>query len=297
MQTAELLKRNIKTAEDLHSVVKTMKALAAVNIRQYEKAVESLTEYNRTIEMGLRILLRKRPEALALVKPEPTNLLGVIVFGSDQGMCGQLNDQIVSHAMETIHDLGVNPENRFMLAVGLRVAARLEDAGQAVEKRLSIPGSIAGITPMVQEIVMIIEEWHSQRKMNRIHLFFNEHLSGSSYRPHTLRLWPVDLEWLQNLEKREWPTRSLPTFTMGWNRLFSLLIRQYLFVSLYRACAESLASENASRLASMQGAERNIEERLRELNAQFHQQRQMSITEELLDIVAGFTALMHKKDN
>jgi proton translocating ATP synthase F1 alpha subunit len=297
MQTAELLKRNIKTAEDLHSVVKTMKALAAVNIRQYEKAVESLTEYNRTIEMGLRILLRKRPEALALVKPEPTNLLGVIVFGSDQGMCGQLNDQIVSHAMETIHDLGVNPENRFMLAVGLRVAARLEDAGQAVEKRLSIPGSIAGITPMVQEIVMIIEEWHSQRKMNRIHLFFNEHLSGSSYRPHTLRLWPVDLEWLQNLEKREWPTRSLPTFTMDWNRLFSLLIRQYLFVSLYRACAESLASENASRLASMQGAERNIEERLRELNAQFHQQRQMSITEELLDIVAGFMALMHRKDN
>ncbi|MFB0505391.1 MAG: F0F1 ATP synthase subunit gamma [Thermodesulfobacteriota bacterium] len=297
MQTAELLKRKIKTAEDLHSVVKTMKALAAVNIRQYEKAVESLTEYNRTIEMGLRILLRKRPEALALVKPEPTNLLGVIVFGSDQGMCGQLNDQIVSHAMETINDLGVKQGNRFALAVGLRVAARLEDAGQAVEKRLSIPGSIAGITPMVQEIVMIIEEWHSQRKINRINLFFNEHLSGASYRPHALRLWPVDLEWLQNLEKREWPTRSLPTFTMGWNRLFSLLIRQYLFVSLYRAFAESLASENASRLASMQGAERNIEERLRELNAQFHQQRQMSITEELLDIVAGFMALMHRKDN
>ena len=144
---------------------------------------------------------------------------------------------------------------------------------------------------------MIIEEWRSRKKIDRVILFFSEHLSGASYRPHALRLWPVDLEWLQNLEKKEWPTRSLPTFTMGWNRLFSLLIRQYLFVSLYRAFAESLASENASRLASMQGAERNIEERLRELNAQFHQQRQMSITEELLDIVAGFTALMHRKDN
>ena len=78
---------------------------------------------------------------------------------------------------------------------------------------------------------------------------------------------------------------------MDGERLFTKLIRQYLFVSLYRAFAESLASENASRLASMQGAERNIEERLADLNAQFHRQRQMSITEELLDIVAGYEAL------
>jgi F-type H+-transporting ATPase subunit gamma len=274
-----------------------MKALAAVNIRQYEKAVESLAEYNRTIEMGLQILLRRRPEALALAKPEQTSRLGAVVFGSDQGMCGQLNDQIVSHAIATMNDLGAVPENRTLLAVGLRVGGRLEDAGQPVEESLSIPGSTAGITPMVQEIVMIMEEWHARRRIDQIVLFFNKYLSGASYRPHTLHLWPVDLDWLQNLEKREWPTRVLPTFTMDWNRLFSLLIRQYLFVSLYRAFAESLASENASRLASMQGAERNIEERLGELNAQFHQQRQMSITEELLDIVAGFTALTREGDN
>jgi F-type H+-transporting ATPase subunit gamma len=274
-----------------------MKALAAVNIRQYEKAVESLTEYNRMVEMGLQILLRRRPEALALVEPEPTARLGAVVFGSDQGMCGQLNDQIVSYAMKTMNDLGVEPKNRTLLAVGLRVTGRLEDAGQPVEESLSIPGSTAGITPMVQEIVMILEDWHFNRKIDQIVLFFNKHLSGASYRPHTLHLWPVDLEWLRTIKEREWPTRALPTFTMDWNRLFQLLIRQYFFVSLYRAFAESLASENASRLASMQGAERNIEERLGELSAQFHQQRQMSITEELLDIVTGFTALTREREN
>ncbi|MFP3870922.1 MAG: F0F1 ATP synthase subunit gamma, partial [Syntrophobacteria bacterium] len=84
---------------------------------------------------------------------------------------------------------------------------------------------------------------------------------------------------------------ALPMYTMAWDPLFSALIREYLFISLFRAFAESLASENASRLASMQGAEKNIEERLGELRTRFHQQRQMSITEELLDIVAGFEAL------
>lgn len=78
---------------------------------------------------------------------------------------------------------------------------------------------------------------------------------------------------------------------MDSRRLFSALIRQYLFVSIYRAFAESLASENASRLAAMQLAEKNINERLEELDTDYHRQRQGSITAELLDIAAGFEAL------
>ena len=90
-------------------------------------------------------------------------------------------------------------------------------------------------------------------------------------------------------------SRSLPTFTADWHRLFSALIRQHLFVALYRALAESLASENAARLASMQAAERNIEEHLAGLTARYHQERQESITAELLDIVAGFETLEGEK--
>ena len=78
---------------------------------------------------------------------------------------------------------------------------------------------------------------------------------------------------------------------MPAERLLSHLVRQYLFVSLFRACAESLASENASRIAAMQAAEKNIEERLDEFQDAFNKMRQSAITEELLDIVAGFEAL------
>jgi F-type H+-transporting ATPase subunit gamma len=78
---------------------------------------------------------------------------------------------------------------------------------------------------------------------------------------------------------------------MDRNRLFSALLRQYLFISLFRAFGDSLASENASRLASMQGAEKNIRDLLETLYNQYHQRRQMAITEELLDIVSGFEAL------
>jgi F-type H+-transporting ATPase subunit gamma len=56
-----------------------------------------------------------------------------------------------------------------------------------------------------------------------------------------------------------------------------------------------MASETASRLTAMQKAEQNVEEQLDNLNAQFNRQRQNAITEELLDIVAGFEALGKKE--
>jgi len=290
METLESLSRKIGSAEDLQSIVRTMKALAAVSIRQYERAVESLDGYRRTILLGLQASLRNNPHRTA-ARPTPKGRLGAVVFGSDQGMCGQLNDQIAAHALDAMDSLAVPRDRRTVLAVGERVAARLEDAGQPVEATLAVPGSVAGITPGVQDVLGVIEDWNARRGIERIVLFFSDFVSGATYRPETLPLLPIDREWLARLEKEPWPTHVLPAFTMDWDGLFSALVREYLFVSLYRAFAESLASENASRLASMQGAERNIDDRLRQLKTEFHQQRQTTITGELLDIVSGFEAL------
>jgi len=292
METVESLNRRIHTAEDLHSLVRTMKALAAVNIRQFEQAVESLTEYRRTIELGLRVVLRQRGHGSVKTRTAPQQTLGVIVIGSDQGMCGQLNDQIVRYALQQIEALDFPAERRTVLAVGGRAATRLEDAGEQLETTLSVAGSTSGITPLVQDILLHVERWHTKQHVDRIVVFYCEHLSRSAYQPQRLDLLPIDRGWLQAQEQKKWPTHILPMFTMDSDQLFSALVRQYLFVSLYRTCAESLASENASRLVAMRGAERSIGDKIDELTSLFHQQRQMTITEELLDIAAGFEALM-----
>ena len=70
------------------------------------------------------------------------------------------------------------------------------------------------------------------------------------------------------------------------------LIREYLLISLFRACAESLASENASRLAARERAEKNINDLLEQLHGTFHQLRQSGIDEELSDVISGFEALV-----
>jgi F-type H+-transporting ATPase subunit gamma len=73
--------------------------------------------------------------------------------------------------------------------------------------------------------------------------------------------------------------------------LFRSLISEYLFVALFRAFATTMAAENAARLASMQRAEKNIEETMDELKLKYHSMRQNTISEELFDVISGFEAL------
>jgi len=105
------------------------------------------------------------------------------------------------------------------------------------------------------------------------------------------RLLPLDAKWQQGLAKVPWPTKNLPEIISVGTGTLRALIREYLFISLFRACAESLASENASRLAAMQRADKNIDDLLENLHSTFHRLRQSSIDEELFDVIAGFEAL------
>ena len=136
-----------------------------------------------------------------------------------------------------------------------------------------------------------MESWRFREKIDDIYLFYNKLKRGVIFEPFQFHLFPLDQEWLQELTLRKWPTSNLPLYTLSWDQLFYSFIHQFFYISLYRAFIESMASENASRLVAMQKAEENIEERLENLNSQFNCQRQNSITEELLDIVAGFEAL------
>ena len=296
METIETLKKKLGSTEDLQSVVRTMKALAAVSIRQYEEAVRSLDTYNRTIELGLYVLL-KDTQSRMTPAPHPTGKkTGVVIFGSEQGMCGQFNERIVSFATDHIDEMRIDPEDLAVLVVGERAAAQLESLKDSIDAVFPIPGSTSGITRSVQEVVLRIESWRSGRDIERIILLYNKSGGRSSYDPVLQQILPVDPEWLARIKKTAWPSRVLPIFRMESRRLFSALIRQYLFASIFRAFAESLASENAGRLAAMQLAGKNIEETLEDLNSRYHRQRQSSITAELLDIASGFEALRDSEE-
>ncbi len=155
----------------------------------------------------------------------------------------------------------------------------------------SVPNSVKAIIPLIGQILVESETRRSRGEITELHLFYNRPMFGSVYTPVGQRLLPLDENWRRKQAKLPWPTKNLPEVMGGGSATLRALIREYLFVSLFRACAESLASENASRLAAMQRADKNIDELLADLNRTFHRMRQSGIDEELFDVISGFEAL------
>lgn len=281
------LSRQRGGARDLQSVVRSMKAMAASSIGQYEKSVSALTEYFHTVELGLSVCLRESasmPES----KNTDADRIGAVVFGSDQGLVGQFNEELVDFVLEKLTALPASPR---IWAVGERVHARLTDEGLAMLGMFSVPNSVKAITPLVGQILVESENLRTTNELSALYLFYNHPHSDEVYIPVSQRLLPLDEIWRRHLVDFAWPTKQLPEVIGGGTETLRALVREYLFVSLFRACAESLASENASRLAAMQRAEKNIEELLEDLDGRFHRLRQSSIDEELFDVISGFEAL------
>jgi len=293
--TTTSLRRKISSAGDLQSVVRTMKALAASSIGQYEQSVRALADYYRTVELGLSMCFRESgPTALVADGKGRTDKASVcaVVFGSDQGLVGQFNDVVADFAVKT---LAAFPGKHQIWAVGERVHGRLSDAGLPLIGLFAVPNSVKAITPLVGQILVESETRHNQGDDTELHLFYNRTTSGAIYMPVSQRLLPLDETWRRKLAEQPWPTGNLPEVIGSGTATLRALIREYLFVSLFRACAESLASENASRLAAMQRADKNIDELLEHLNGTFHRLRQSGIDEELFDVISGFEALSKGK--
>lgn len=286
--TIASLKRQISSAGDLQSVVRTMKALAASSIGQYEQSVHALADYWRTVELGLSVCLRQGVRSAECQPSNNTGVIGAIVFGSDQGLVGQFNDIIADYAIKTLAALPGKPQ---VWAVGERVHARLADAGLTMAGRFAVPNSVKAITPLVAQLQIQSETQRAKDGCDQVYLFHNRPQTGSLYEPVSQRLLPLDEIWQKELTQVRWPTKILPEVLNELPTTLRSLIREYLFISLFRACAESLASENASRLAAMQRAEKNIDDLMEHLHGSYHRLRQSSIDEELFDVVSGYEAL------
>jgi F-type H+-transporting ATPase subunit gamma len=283
------LRRKIDSARNLQSVVRTMKAMAASSIIQYEQSVHALADYYRTVKLGLSVCLQTTDTTPQMFTgPVEASTILAIVFGSDQGLVGRFNDVLVNHAIESLATLPAPSE---IWAVGERVHSRLTDAGLSLQDHFTVPNSVKAITQLVGQILVQSEERRSQGKMSELYLFYNRPTSGSIYVPISQRLLPLDAQWQENLMELPWPTQNLPEAIGSNTGTLEAFIREYFFVSLFRACAESLASENASRLTAMQRADKNIEDLLTNLDGTFQRLRQSNIDEELFDVVAGFEAL------
>lgn len=289
-ETLQNLDRRIESARELHTVTRTMRGLAAVNLRGYELAAEATNRYEAIVEEGLQIALREGRISRLPLEPSPADApTALIVFGSNQGLCGPINRHVAAHAAAQADSV---PDLALVAAVGARLAAELELVGLTADSEWDLPATIDSIPARAEQLVAQAEHWRTGHDVSRVLLVF-PHYRGRTrgYEPVTLQILPTDRDWLEWLAIRNWPSRVVPVFAMSWDELVTGLIHQALFVRLHRSFAQTMAAVAASRLSAMDSAQRNIEERLSSLHTRYHKLRHSEITKELLDVVSGFELL------
>jgi F-type H+-transporting ATPase subunit gamma len=280
-------------ARDLVAVVRSMKAVAASSIGQYERAVESLQDYRRTVELGLSACLRDAapvaPAHEAALRIPLRAPIAAILIGSDQGLVGRFNEALMDFAASTLASLSADVKQ--VWAVGERMRPLISDAVLPLGRAFAAADSVEAVTALTGELLVEIAAARRHARIAEVYLFHNRPGPSASYAPVATRLLPFDASWQKAMATLAWPTKSSPQIMGEDAPALAAFIQEYLFLLLFQACAESLAAENASRLAAMQRAERNIEEILDGLTRRFHRDRQKSIDEELFEVVSGYESL------
>ena len=285
--TLESLRRKLDGTAKLGSVVRAMKAVAASSIGQYEAALRALGDYQCSVEIGLHTC---QPVATTLVRPARSQTpppIGAIVFGSDQGLVGRFNEVIAEFVLGK---LAAMPGPKRIWGVGDRVCEHLAAAGLSLASRHALPGSVHAISALVEQLQFESEASHSKAECAEVLVFNNRPQSMALYGPVSLRLLPLDAGAAAQPERPVRPSGSLREVLGASDATRGALVREYLFICLYKACAESLASENGSRLVAMQSAQKNIEALAAATSQSYYRLRQSSIDEDLFDVMTSFNS-------
>ncbi|MBD3346656.1 MAG: hypothetical protein GF401_16495 [Chitinivibrionales bacterium] len=285
------LKRQIAGTEQMGSVVGTMKALAAVNIHHYEKAAEAVDRYYDTILRALQGVFKYYRHLLPGARTLREEKSAFIICGAEQSMAGPFDEQLLHYIEKRMEETALTKQRLECFVFGERMTGLLGTSGFSIRKSGEYPGSLLNISDSVYNVLGTIDAWREQSIISRVEIYFNRPVSGGSHTSDHATLFPVDRSLVRELQNRPWGSSAVPQLSGPWEDIYGGLLRNMIFTGVIRALINTLAAENAARLAAMQAAEKYISERLGELNMVYNRERQSSITAELLDIVAGVEAL------
>jgi F-type H+-transporting ATPase subunit gamma len=299
MQAIEELRRRTAGAIDLLQVVRTMRAIAVVGVREFEVAEEGLARYESAVGQGLALALAPaddagEPETAARTADQArtavasssaaSDSLGIVAMGSDHGLVGRFNESLA----EYIGDVVSRSDDVRLMVLGARLAGRLGDVAPEPDAEMPMPRTANAMPVSAAEVLLQVEEWQRQG-VSEVRLISNVWTLPGGYSPQELHLLPIDLRAIE--AAHPWPPGRLPIVLGARETVVAELLEQYLRITVARALTRSLVAENEARLAATRGAERNIGEQIDELHREYRHAYQGAETEELLDVVAGFEAI------
>ena len=291
MATLRELKTRIGSVASTEKITGAMKMISSAKVHQNEAALRKLQPFKDKIKsiMG-HILATDENFDSPLIQTRDVKRIALVAFGSDDGLCGAYNINIVKGLIVHIDKLrekygadvpvDVYPVGRKML----KGVKRLKD------QNLNIITVDGGDSKMGGETVNGFTHELRRRfiegEVDRVDVVYMKYYSMSRQKLEEETLFPISEESIRE-DVNIADENRLYIFEPDANSIFNQVLPMFVLSTMQETTIENRCSEQAARVMAMQSANDNAQKLLESLRLEYNKLRQQSITTELLDIVGG----------
>lgn len=291
MATLRELKTRIGSVASTEKITGAMKMISSAKVHQNEVALRKLQPFKDKIKsiMG-HILSTDQNFDSPLIVAREVNRAAIVVFGSDDGLCGAYNSNILkgllAHIESLRQELGedlaidVYPVGKKML----KAVDRLHDPRLNIISTDGVDSKMKG--DQVNAFTDSLRHTFTSGETDRIDVIYMKYKSMSRQTLTAEPLFPISEKTLLE-DASEVNDNQLYIFEPDANSIFNEVLPMFVLSTMQEITIENRSSEQAARVMAMQSANDNAKKLLEELRLEYNKLRQQSITTELLDILGG----------
>lgn len=211
----------------------------------------------------------------------------VLVYGSDRGLCGALNLNVLKMAVTRMSEDALSGIDSHVVTVGEKIFQFFSKRGFCIEASVSK----LGLHPHIQKMAGIIEilvEGYMTGQYDRVLLVYPKYVNTMTQEPVIDVVLPIDPAQVRS--ETALSDRVDYIYEPGVAAIVDRLLKAYIETMVFQAAVETLASEQAARMVAMQNATDNAESCKKDLERSYHRMRQAGITREIAEIIGGAEA-------
>ncbi|MDO8658667.1 MAG: ATP synthase F1 subunit gamma [Candidatus Levybacteria bacterium] len=276
-----VLKRRIKTAQNVSKTTRAMQMIAASKLKRAQETTLGARPYVEKLTTLCRELSTKvdNDKLHPYMKSNNSNSTLILVFSPDKGLCGGL----ITNLLRDFLNLDKKEDNIY-LAIGKKMENNIARFKKTLIASFPFGNTLPGLD-MVYPVQRIIDDYYLNNKVSSVKVLYTHFTSFFSQTTKLETILPLsftETEPEKPLDLKKEP--SFEIFEPDVTTLLPPLLEHYLQMSIYQHLLESFLSEQASRMFAMQNATNNAKDIIWELELEYNKIRQEKITNEILDI-------------
>ena len=291
MPSLDDLKKRISSVKSTQKITKAMKMVAAAKLRRAQESAEKgrpFSEKMNNIILNLSNSIPDKKNAskfLAGTGKDTVHLC--VVITADRGLCGGFNTNICRKAKSYFEKILKEGKTLKIFTVGSKGHDQLKRTYSSyIIDKINFKGSKKITFKEAEEIGSKIIKLFNESQFDVCKIFYNKFKNVITQIPQAQQIIPIESH-----QKEKKNLDNFYEFEPEENEILKKLLPKNISTQIFKAFLENAASEQGSRMTSMDNATRNAGDLVDKLTITYNRSRQAAITKELIEIISGAESL------